>query len=114
MLVSVANHEVAAALRPEAVLALSEPARGDLRIVLTLIKFADCLEQLTRSQGAKLTALAGEPGSAFHFGTPSTGVRLHPVDDFGAHVVVEVNREDLRSIDAVSISAVGLTLKEAS
>lgn len=105
---------VADAIKPSAVAAHGGVVSHDLRILLTIIKFAGNMAHLTTSKGTKLTLLANADPADFHYGTPATGVLLRPIDELGKHLKTNGTRHSLSTVYSVAILAVGLSLKEAS
>jgi hypothetical protein len=107
------DDEVADALKPSAVAALDAAVSHDLRIVLTFIKYAQHMADLSRSKGTKLIRLSNTHASDYHYGTSATGVLIRPVDENGIHRAVTDTRTSLSTVYSVAILAVGLSLNEA-
>lgn len=105
--------QVADALRPSAVAALSAAVSQDLRIVLTFIKYAENMAHLTTSRGTRLTRLTNTDVSDFYYGTTAAGVLMRAIDDQGSPLVVDGAETSLSAVYAVAILAVGLSLKDA-
>lgn len=105
---------IADAIKPSMIASLEARARSDLRIVLTVIKYAENMAQLMTFRGAGLTRLTNSETSDFHYGTTATGVLIRPIDDHGTQIAVDGTRTSLNTVFSVAILAVGLSLKEAT
>jgi hypothetical protein len=105
--------DAADALKPSSVIALGAAGSYDLRIVLTIIKYAENMAHLMAPRSTTLTRLANADTSDFHYGTPATGVLLRPIDEHGQHLATDGTRTSLSTVYSVAILAVGLSLKEA-
>jgi len=105
---------VAEAIRPSSLTCLEARVRDDLRITLTVIKYAETMAHLMAFRGTSLTRLTIPGASDFHYGTDITGVVLHPVEDQGTQLAVDHTKASLGAVFSVAILAVGLSLKEAT
>lgn len=105
---------VAEAIRPSSLTCLEGRVRDDLRVILTVIKYAETMAHLMSFRGTSLTRLTIPVPPDFHYGTDITGVVLRPVDDQGTQLAVDHTRASLGAVFSVAILAVGLSLKEAT
>jgi hypothetical protein len=102
------------AIRPSSLARLQSRVRDDLRITLTVIKYAETMSQLALFRGTTLTRLADVETSDFHYGTGITGVVLRPIDNNGTQLAVDHASTSLSAVDSVAIVAVGPNLEEAT